>query len=127
MPPSSILGSPGLRNCPVTGSSAFLFISGATGGHTAEPLATTAVSASTSLPIVSAGVFALTDHAVPLLAQSSSAMASDMIVVAPGVPALKRSLVEFKEEEDEEYDDTEIVLVVLYAYHVRFHPCHPYI
>ena len=31
---------------------------------------------------------------IPLLAPSCSAMASDMIVVAPGIPALKRSLVE---------------------------------
>ena len=92
MPPSSILGSLGLRNCPVMGSSASLFISGGTGGQAALQLATTAVSASTSLPIVSAGVFALTDHAIPLSAQQCKGLRHD----TSGLwrPSLKHSLVE---------------------------------
>ena len=81
------LGKPGAEKLPSDG---FLGVPRHLRGHGQQQ----PHQASTSLPIVSAGVFALTDHAVPLSAPSSSAKASDTIVVAPGVPALKRSLVE---------------------------------
>ena len=62
------------------------------GGH--RGIHSQAAGNNSRISLHNTGVFALTDHAVPLLAQSRSAMASDMIVVTPGIPALKRSLVE---------------------------------
>ena len=93
MPSSGILGSMGLRSIPLSGSTTSPLLTWGAGGSSVSPLTTTAPS-SMSLPIVSTGVVQLTDQATPCLGASSSPKASDTIVMAPGVPALRRSMVE---------------------------------
>ena len=67
---------------------------GAHGGHIVSPLTSTTPALPMTLPSTSAGSSLLADQFASASAPGSSPKASDTIVVAPGVPALKHSLVE---------------------------------
>ena len=94
MPAGGILGSLGLRSFSLAGSTQCTAPSRGTWGHTVSPLSITTPALPMTLPSTSAGASLLADQSASASAPGSSPKASDTIVVAPGVPALKRSLVE---------------------------------
>ena len=91
MPASGILGGLGLRSFSLAGSTQ---LTAPTGGHTVSPLTTTTPALPMTLLSTSAGVSLLAVQSASAGVAGSTPKASDTIVVAPGVPVLKRSLVE---------------------------------
>ena len=92
MPTSGILGSLGLGSFPSTSSTPLQPSSAGTAGLPVHGAITT--PASTTLSSILAGGMQPAAMGVAMAGAAGSSKAMDTIVVAPGVPALKRSLVD---------------------------------